>query len=290
MLYLENSLISAISNSSTTIAWCWQIERKDGTQFNFTSCDRDIYMPPYGEIYRASTGFDPTSAAQKIGSDTDSQQLGGFLINEAISSKDLLAGLFNGAKIRAFLVDVQNPDNNQYFQPLLYIPVFSGIIATVSKNDRFFEFAIKGIEDLLNNQIGIVTSKFCRANFGDSVCQKDLNQLTHLTSVIELSSQPRRFKISGSWNANYFTYGKLTYLNGENAGKVTDIFYQDSDGWITLYEAPTSLLTLGDTLELVAGCPKTWYSCVRYGNWVNFDGEPHVPLPEDRQNIKREDV
>lgn len=288
MLNLSPILTNSINSQRLTLAWCWEIIRADGRILRFTSSDRDLIVPS-GQIYRADTGFDPTGAAQIIGSDSDSQQLGGFISSIDLVKEDLEAKLYDGAKIRAFIVDVLNASDDFNANPLEHIPVFSGIIATVAINDRYFEFEVKGLEDRLKNQIGINTSKFCRANFGDLSCGIDLTAYTHNVTVIELSANRRQFRISGNWQKEYFSYGIFTVTSGDNLGAKGDIFYSTETGWLTIFEPLFAPIEIGSTLEIVAGCPKTWMACVKYKNWLNFQGEPHIPLPEDRQNITRSD-
>jgi hypothetical protein len=89
------------------------------------------------------------------------------------------------------------------------------------------------------------------------------------------SAKQITFKIN--YQQGYFTYGVVSWLTGQNAGYKMDV-RQSSPGSITLALPMTYPIAVGDTYSIVAGCDKTASTCrQRFGNFVNFRGEPFIP-------------
>lgn len=89
--------------------------------------------------------------------------------------------------------------------------------------------------------------------------------------------------------AGWFDYGSITWKDGDNAGTVQDIrestaFVEDTSGGfagyvqITLDSEPAQPIKVGDDLSMVTGYDGTPEQCYdKFGNIVNFNGEPTVP-------------
>ena len=65
MKSLSASLQAHLDSGTTTLAWCWRIERADGVVFGFTDQDRPLEIS--GVTYEPESGF----AASEIRSGTD---------------------------------------------------------------------------------------------------------------------------------------------------------------------------------------------------------------------------
>jgi uncharacterized phage protein (TIGR02218 family) len=74
-----------------------------------------------------------------------------------------------------------------------------------------------------------------------------------------------------------FLFGRLRYLSGDNCGLVTAIL-GISGTEVSLRDRPRAPVVAGTVVELREGCDKRFETCVsRFGNAVNFRGEPHLP-------------
>lgn len=82
---------------------------------------------------------------------------------------------------------------------------------------------------------------------------------------------------------DYWKYGALTWLTGENAGLRVEIrsYSQggDNGGFILFEKMPFEIMP-GDTYELELGCAKTRTMCKSYDNIHNFRGFPDMPTEE----------
>jgi uncharacterized phage protein (TIGR02218 family) len=78
--------------------------------------------------------------------------------------------------------------------------------------------------------------------------------------------------------SGYFDQGELTFESGANEGITYTIQRWDLDTrTIALFETAYYPILLGNGFSAIAGCDKTLDACKRYGNFLNFGGEPHVP-------------
>jgi uncharacterized phage protein (TIGR02218 family) len=82
---------------------------------------------------------------------------------------------------------------------------------------------------------------------------------------------------------DYFQYGVLTWLTGENAGLQIEVhaFKKLPSPNFELFEATPFAIQEGDTFEVLTGCPKTRTACkVRFNNMHNHRGFPDMPTED----------
>jgi uncharacterized phage protein (TIGR02218 family) len=118
------------------------------------------------------------------------------------------------------------------------------------------------------------TSPECRAAFGDKKCRVDLAGRTFRPRVVSASDNV--LKLDQPVDSK-FLFGRLRYLSGDNCGLVTAIL-GISGTEVSLRDRPRAPVVAGTVVELREGCDKRFETCVsRFGNAVNFRGEPHLP-------------
>lgn len=82
---------------------------------------------------------------------------------------------------------------------------------------------------------------------------------------------------------DFFQYGVLTWLTGENAGLQIEVhaFKKLPSPNFELFEATPFEIVPGDTFEVVQGCPKTRTACkVTFNNNHNHRGFPDMPTED----------
>jgi uncharacterized phage protein (TIGR02218 family) len=84
---------------------------------------------------------------------------------------------------------------------------------------------------------------------------------------------------AGVVTADWFKYGLLTWLAGNNAGIESEVKTSNaSTGALTLWKAMPYTIQTSDTFRLEVGCDKAKDTCVsKFDNVVNFRGFPWVP-------------
>ena len=279
MKILDPAFKESLSETSTTLCWCWLITRIDGVMLGFTSLDLPFEID--GVTYQPYTGFDP--GASQSSSDLnsiDSQQLKGLLGHNGISSFDLASGIYEYATVRRFLVDYTNLPSSLNLNPPKHLELPQGHLAE-SKRDRLgYEIKVKDDLSYLDNKIGEITTKTCRASLGDDRCRVDLTGFTHnlnITSVLDR----RIFNVDGELPDKYFDRGRLVFTSGANIGQHRDIgFYFDKKIILSPVPMPWNV-SVGDTITAVAGCTKTKLACItKFQNFRNFIGFPDVPTTD----------
>jgi len=76
---------------------------------------------------------------------------------------------------------------------------------------------------------------------------------------------------------DYYKYGTVSWLTGNNSSLVMEVKSYASGGAITLFQPMPYEIQDTDTFNISAGCNKSWIKCGEYENRLNFGGEPHVP-------------
>jgi len=87
----------------TRWAQCWRIERRDGEVFAFTTADEPVVFR--GETYSPCEGL--SAGAIETGAvlgQVGNGEIVGVISDDSISEDDLLAGLFDGARIEVWMV------------------------------------------------------------------------------------------------------------------------------------------------------------------------------------------
>lgn len=282
MLSLDLAFKESLSQSTLTLCWCWLITRRDGAMLGFTNLDINIKIDQV--IYRGVTGYDPTATQQSEGLEkVDSQNLKGILDASGISKAEIDSGIYDGAEVRRFIVDYTNLPSSLDLNPPRHRELPRAYIASKKIDSLGYELKIRDISSKLENNIGTVTSKRCRANLGDGACRKDLTDFTHQLTVTSVIDR-RVFSINGNLADQYFDYGRLQFTSGANAGLHLDVsFFVDNQ--IVLSIAAPNTIAVGDNLTAIAGCDGTEQTCiVKFQNYRNIRAEPKVPTSDTNWN------
>jgi len=250
----------------TTVAFCWRIERRDGVALGFTTHERDIVIG--GLVYRASPGMLPSSITMSDGFDAEALDVEGALTSDAIRPRDLEAGRWDGASVRIFMVDWEQPEGEQFY-------VTHGELGEVSMSGDGFEAELRGRVALLERPVVEQTSPTCRAELGDKRCRVDMADRTILTRVIAVDGN--NIEVAEAAPQSAYAYGRLRWIGGRNSGLDSDIAASDG-ALLTLRARPHFDAEPGDLVEMRQGCDKSFATCTaRFANAANFRGEPHLP-------------
>jgi uncharacterized phage protein (TIGR02218 family) len=260
--------MAMLERALTSLAFCWRLQRRDGICIGFTSHDRDLVLD--GLRYRAAPGMLPSSITLSDGFDAETLDVSGALTSDAITARDLSAGRWDGADVRLFLVDWEEPDGER-------LALARGELGEVSVSGRGFESEVRGPTALLDRPVVEQTSPECRAALGDRRCRVDMAGRVRVTRVASVLDQEVVELESGAGGANAYAYGRLRWIGGANSG--LDSMVLGSDGLLlTLREPPPFPVEAGTLVEVHEGCDKSFATCcTRFANAANFRGEPHLP-------------
>lgn len=270
----RDAMLSHLETGATTVCRAWTVRRRDGVVMGFTDHDRDLKVD--GVTCRADTGMTARAIHQTTGLAVDNTEAFGALSATAISEADLLAGRYDGAEVRALLVNWQNPAD--------FMEQFRGHLGEITRAGGSFKAELRGLSDLLNRPTGMAYTPRCSAILGDSRCRFDVTQPGHFAEqVVEAVEECRVFRFSSfsGFDDRWFEDGRFEVLTGQAAGLVGVVKVDDwEDGLrrIELWQSIGAQVQPGDVIRVIAGCDKRPRTCrLKFANFLNFRGFPHIP-------------
>ncbi|MCG8492849.1 MAG: DUF2163 domain-containing protein [Sneathiellales bacterium] len=273
---LSTALKSHLEQEVTSLCSCWKITRRDGEIFAFTDHDLDLVVE--GDLYLASEGYDRSALKGSAGLDTDHMTLLGLLSDEALSERDLRAGLFDFAEIRFFLVNWQDLSQG-------VLPLRLGWLGEVTWRDDHFEAELRGLSNAFKTHIGAVYTPECQADLGDDECGIDLTAHQITDEVVSVRGSRIFTLLDCEKEDAELAGGVVQFLDGENEALRLEILSWDkSKKEITLFLPPPFAVSSGDQVTLFEGCDKRLATCRdRFSNIVNFRGFPFIPGTDSLQ-------
>ncbi len=267
-------LYAHLATGATTVCRAWALTRTDGVTLGFTDHDRDLTFD--GVTFKAETGLTARALQQQTGLSVDNTEaLGGFS-DAAITEADLAAGRYDGASVRAWLVNWAAVGQR--------LVQFAGQIGEIQRSDGRFTAELRSLVDRLNQPRGRAYHRGCSAILGDAACGFDLD-----TPNYSVTLTLRGYDTLGRMlfdpvpgvDAGWFGRGKLVVQTGQAAGLSALIkldLVAPSQRVVELWDALGQMPQAGDTLRLFAGCDKLAATCqTKFGNFLNFRGFPHIP-------------
>lgn len=260
------SAAEALGQELAALAFCWRLERRDGVTIGLTSHDRDLRVG--GVTYRSAPGLVPSAVRQGSSFDIDSMDVRGALSSDAITARDLEAGRWDGAAVALFLTEWTDPG-------ALWLVMAEGEIGAVEREGEAFTAELVGRGGVLTGPVVPETTPDCRAVLGDKDCRVDMAKHRRVVRVSEVSGED--VVVGGGVVVGAFAFGSLRWLTGENAGLAQAVVANDEDS-VTLADAPPFAVEAGALVLLSEGCDRRMATCSgRFGNAVNFRGEPYLP-------------
>jgi len=274
MRILSAAFQAHLDGGTTTLAWCWRIERADGEVFGFTDHDRPLAFG--GTAYEPESGF--SASEIRAGSElaVDAQEAQGVLTSDRITETDILDGRWDNAMIEVWRVNWADVSQRTLMR--------RGNIGQVRRGKAAFIAEVRSLAHVLNQTVGRTFQYYCDAALGDARCGVDLDDPAYrgAGSIVTVIAD-RVFEASGieGFAAGWFELGFLEWTSGANAGRRAEIARHAVGGGqvlIELFEAPVRTLAAGDGFVIRAGCDKQFATCKsKFGNVVNFRGFPHMP-------------
>jgi uncharacterized phage protein (TIGR02218 family) len=222
-------------------------------------------------LYRSGPGLDVSSLSTSAGLAVDNAEMTVLPDDSNVTALDILAGKWDGAAYELFRFDWTKAS------PARDI-LQAGNLGPLQPKNGAFVVELRGLQQYLQQPVGAISTKTCRARLGDAMCTVDLTGFTVTGALTAVTSQSV-FTDTGRTEAdNYFAEGVLTWTGGDNSGLSYKVKAYAGDQF-TLSVAPIAPVVIGDTYSVVAGCQKRIEEdCVaKFDNAVNFQGEPHRP-------------
>ena len=258
----------------TTLCRAWAITRKDGVSFGFTDHDRPLSFE--GVTFKADSGLTALALAQSTGLSVDNTEALGALTDAAVREDDIEAGRFDGAEVRAWLVNWADTDT-RWLQ-------FRGTIGELRRTGGAFHAELRGLTEALNRPLGRIYQKPCTAVLGDGNCKFDVTQPGYqFEGVVQRVTKGRVFELDdlSGFEEAWFQRGRLDILDGPSEGlwgMIKRDVFEDGARRIELWEPIRGAIEAGHKLRLTAGCDKRFETCrLKFNNLLNFQGFPDLP-------------
>ena len=223
-------------------------------------------------------GLEVSSLASSAGLGVDNLELTILPDDNALLEADLEAGLWDNSAFYIFECNYEAPADGIHV-------LKRGTSGEVQVGQGRYVLELRGLTQALQQTVGIVTSRTCRANFADFPAQA-LSAPCRLTAATytftgALTGVTSRQVVTASGRteaADYFGAGFLTLTAGPNAGYRRQI-KSFAAGVFTLTLPFPFDAAIDDTYSAIAGCRKrlTEDCKTRFANVLNFQGEPHLP-------------
>ena len=245
-----------------TVASFWRIHRRDGVALGFVTHDRDLWFG--GLLHRAAPGLTPSAIRRTTGFADEGADVEGALAHDCIAEADLAAGRYDGAEIVIGAVD---------WETLEHAVFFVGTIESVSREGNAFAAELASAKAALAVDPVPRSSPTCRARFCGPGCTLSPARFTRRADVS--AAEGGRVQFAGIEPGPY-AGGELRWLDGPLAGLDATVLAADAFG-LALDRRPDGVKP-GMRALLREGCDHTIATCAaRFGNAVNFQGEPFLP-------------
>jgi len=153
---------------TTTLATCWRITRTDKVEFFFTDHDKNILFG--GNTYLASAGYTRTAIENDSSLSVDNLDVIGIFDSASITEADVIAGKFDYAEIRIFVV---NWNDLTQLDLKMRRGWFGEVIVTES---GFFRAELRGLAQAYSQNILKLYAPECRTDLGSKLeCKVPLN-------------------------------------------------------------------------------------------------------------------
>lgn len=268
---------------STTVADAIYIRRTDGLEYGFTSHETsvEIDVSAWGGsssalLFDAEQGLNATSIVSSAGFNVDNLELSTLDDGTLFTKTEVLQGKWKNAEFYIFRYNYESVTSTADVEVLL-----RGWFGEVTLKQNIVVVELRGLAQKLQQPVGIVSSKTCRARLGDAKCTKDLTSFTHNFTVTAVTDRSTFTASSAVQASDYFGEGLVTWTSGDNDG-VTQKIRSFASGVFTFVLPMVEDIQIGDTFTAIAGCRKRLEDCRdKFDNVLNFQGEPHRPLTDD---------
>lgn len=266
-----------LDSGLTTIASCCKITRTDGENIYLTDHVNDLSVD--GELYVSAFGFTSSEVDTKSDLSTSNMEIVALIDSPKISSRDILVGLFDGAKVEFFVINYCDLSMGKIHHP-------AGIIGDITIENGRFTAGMIGIIDKLSQYYGSTTSENCPADLGDDDCGVDMSVAGKLfTGTTDTSSRDRINDSSRVEEDGFFNNGTLEFTDGDNNGVLRDIKTYAQGVFLLTLPVPFEVLE-NTTYKCTVGCDKTLSECIsKYDNAIRFRGQPFMVKTDDLLKI-----
>lgn len=262
-----------LDDDAATFCHCWKLVRRDGAAQGFTNHDSDLTFG--GVRYQADAGLDAAKMDAQLGLAPGAMDVAGALTSASLSEVDLANGVYDGASVEIWLVDWRAPDHR--------ILLDAATLGEVQRGEHGFTAELRSLAHRLDEERGRRFQRGCAADLGDAACGVNLSAPAfRFTTHVSGAASQASFEIpAGGFAEGWFMGGALIVRSGANASAKLHVKthrVRGATAVIIFWTPAAAPFSMGDEVELVAGCDKSFATCgAKFANSPNFRGFPHIP-------------
>jgi len=261
-------LVAHIDTRATTLATALRITRADGQVFGFTT--HDVDDPIGGVTYLGNPGLRISDIQIAAGAAVGNMELTTLHDGTVFTTEAILGGVWRNAKFLIFRYNFAKISDG--IDNLL-----AGTLGEARILQDTVSVELRDLRQYLQQKVGPVSSKTCRARLGDGKCAKDITAFTYTGAVTLAADDGSSFQDSARTEGDtWFDEGEIVLLTGANTGRAAKVKTFLS-AVFALARPMTAPIVVGDTYRAIAGCRKRFEEDCRdkFDNVLNFQGEPH---------------
>lgn len=259
------SLSDHLESGTTTLAYCWVIERLDGTIIGVTDHDEDVTVD--GVTCLSTTGMVTTTFEQSLGLVSDDLEIEGVISDEQITTLDIRSGKFDDAEVRLYLVNWANPAEFLHMSTGKFGQIVEG------DGDTFLVEFLSRSHDL-SQPVGRTFQRTCDTKLGSSKCGVDLTLPVHRTTTTVQTIDGLVLTVTSlsGYDDGWFAMGSVE-VNGETIG------IREHEGSVLyLWREPDATINPTDSVTVTVGCKQDAETCrVKFENILNFQAFNLMP-------------
>ena len=164
MRELQGALAQRVESGAVRLCHVWVLERRDGMRLGFTDHDRDLEMVlDQGVVVcRAASGWSQGSGEALARTEAGGFSASGALDDEAITEVDILAGLYDAARVELWRVD--------WGDVTARVRLWVGSLVRIRREAGRFVADLEGPMAALDRVVGRTYGQDCDAVLGDARC------------------------------------------------------------------------------------------------------------------------
>ena len=273
---------------ATSICQCLEMTLRDGTTVAATTLDKSLVID--GLVYEAWLDVSQLVSQASLGADNLELKI---VTDEPDLLADLEAGRYDNAAFYLFEINYETTSDGVN-------DLKRGTTGEAQITDTgSYTLEFRGLTQALQQPVGIVTQRTCRAHFADyprvaggpvtiesdgvsggSPCRLDPADWTETGTITTSTSRQIVIDTSRTEADDWFTAGFLKFTSGLNANYERQIrsYIQSTKTFTFTLPFPFDI-DVGDAYSVIAGCQKrlTEDCKTKFSNVLNFQGEPHLP-------------
>jgi len=280
MRVIPQQLANHLNQTVTSVCYLLQIRTANGDIVGVTNHNQNINF--LGLEYHANCGLELSTLVADAGLSVNNAEAK-ILTSDKITKQKALNGYLDDASWLLLLVNWANLE-------LGYITLDAGDVGEVKvTNDVLITLELLSYSVRLKQSIGEVWQRDCRAIFGTphaspKGCGVNASNLFKIGRVRK-HDITNVYRVFTSTLQDTITNARLVWLSGDNA---SDRLHQCNitDGVVRLFEAVAFKIKTRDRFKIRQDCDKTPSACKAYNNFINYKGEPYIPV-EDGNMIQQ---